>query len=183
MNKWNYKNKLVLLGIAAIVLFFIIYKMAICETIAIRQKTIDYTEQLNSIQKAPQEIGRIKRKLDNFADIVGKTMDTTYRNEPLLEFLSQVCKTNQVTLSDYMSPHISEQVDFRVETRIAVIEGRFMQLLKTLNSVEQNYKRGKTVAADFNLKEDLRTNQRRLYLTIYIQSVINKKVTGEPNKL
>lgn len=183
IKRLNYKNRIIFLGIAAVFLFFLIYQLAISETVMAHRKLKDAQKQLLLIEKAPEEIALIRTKLDKFDAAVGGDMDTVYRNEPLLEFLSFVCRKNQTILADYLSPHIYNQDEFVIETKTAVIEGRFLDLINTLNEVEQGYMHGKTVSAGFQLKEDLKSGQRRLFLTIFMQSVTNKTETNDKQKI
>jgi hypothetical protein len=183
IKRLSYKNKIIFLGVAAILLFILIYQMAIAETLAAYSKLKMSENQLVMIEKAPEEIASIKAKLDKFATSVGGSMDTVYRNEPLLEFLSDVCKKNQTVLADYLSPHVFNQDDFVIETKTAVIEGRFLNLISTMHEVERNYLHGKTISASFQLKEDLKSGQRRLYLTLLIQSVINQHDSNAKQKI
>jgi hypothetical protein len=171
LKKLNYKNKIIVLGLAALVLFYLIFKLAVSETIGLHSKLSDLETKMATIENAPKEIESIQAKLNNFASILGKSIDTTYRNEPFLEFLSVVCKENNTTLADYIAPHVFNQGDFFIETRTAVIEGKFINLVSTLFAIEKKYMRGKTTSACYQVKEDFRTKQRRLYLTVMIQSI------------
>lgn len=183
MKGINHKNKLILLGIGTCLLFYLIYSLAISETIALQKNAIESQIKLETITKAPQEIESIRKKMDAYAAKMGKTTDTTWHNEPFLEFVSETCKKNNAILNDYASPHIFEQGDFRVETRIAMIGGQFFDLVKVLHQIEQGYVFGKNVSANFELKEDFRTNTKHLYVTLYVQSVINHTSSENKNKL
>src|SRR5512145_468444 len=101
LKRLNYKNRVVFLGGSALLLFYLIYQLAISETFNLRDKVKESELRLAMIEKAPLEIEKIKAKLAKFEESIGETMDTTYRNEPLLEFLSGICRKNQTSLADY----------------------------------------------------------------------------------
>ena len=171
-KKLPYKQKVKLLPIAFLLSLLLIYSIAIRDTFKIKQNCNLLLEESKNAGDAPQQIAIIQGKLNLINSIAGR--DSVNETDPLLTFISS-SEAGQVSLVDYQPVHTFQHENYQVETRIAVFESSFTNLLKFLYHLEKEFKSGKLVSVKFQTETNLKTERKRLLMTIYIQSIKNEE--------
>ena len=180
-KKLTYKQRLLYTLIGAFIAAFVIYNMALSETIEIAMKNSDFREQIAKSQDAPEQIKILTKKIKRIEQLVGTNKDyaTIDIHQELLESVTGYVQKNGLVLKDFPQPYINTANGYVTKTAQLTVEGGFINLLKLIYFLENNYNVGKVVAVDFKTSKELRTRKRKLNTTIYIQNV--KTETHENN--
>ena len=180
-KKLTYKQRLLYILIGGGVFSFVIYNMALSNTIDIAIKNSEYREQIAKSKNAPEQIKILTQKIKRIEQLVGTNKDYTAVDihQVLLESVTGYVQKNELILKDFPQPYITSNNGYVTKTAELTVEGRFINLLKLIYFLENNYTVGKVVAVDFKTSKELRTRKRKLNTTIYIQNV--KTETHEEN--
>lgn len=164
-------------GLFAIVL----YNVAISDTmyLAIENNTLE-SQVIENIN-APKQIQAIKQKLLKIEQLIGnKNQEETNVHQLLLESITQYNQKKALVLQDFPQPFISSNNEYVTKTAKVTVEGDFINLLKLVYFLEQNYQIGKVVSVNFETTKELYKRKRELRSTIYIQDI---KAIKDENKL
>jgi len=171
-KRLSFKQRVKLLPAGFLISLLLIYWIAIRDTFKLKQNCKALTEESRSAGDAPQQIAIIQSKLSEINTIAGKNSGN--ETDPLLTFISN-SKTAQINLVDYQPVHTFQHQNYMVETRIAVFESSYVNLLKFLYHLEKDFKSGKLVSVKFQTETNLKTERKRLLMTLYIQSIRNEE--------
>jgi hypothetical protein len=122
---------------------------------------------------AQEQLISLTVRLAELNSITG-TSTTDLGGDPLLNFIS----TNLIygaNLINFLPLHVYTRQPYLIETRIAIFEGNFSSLLTVLYTLEKNYSSGKVVSVKFETETNLKTQKKRLLMSLYIQSISNDK--------
>ncbi|MDP4209202.1 MAG: hypothetical protein Q8928_10350 [Bacteroidota bacterium] len=169
--KQTYRQKLKFLPLLFLVSVLLTYWFAITETVNIKGDCIRLHEEARIADNAPVQTALIRKKLDDINQIAGKD-SLTSETDPLLEFVSHYTNRS-VNLVDYQPLHTYQHQKYKVETRTAIFEGSYTNLLKFLFTIEKKFRSGKIVSVKFETETNLKTEHKRLLMTMYVQSVKN----------
>jgi preprotein translocase subunit SecF len=177
-QKLTYKRIIKFLPIGFIIVLMLVYGLAIHETLSLKRKCKELTEQTIAAEDAPKQIVLLKNKLDDLNKVMGK--DTTdAESDPLLRFVAGSNTNNNVRLVDFQPLHVFQHQNYQVETRVAVFAGQFVNLVRFLYSLERDFNSGKVVSVKFQVETNYKTNRKRLLMTLYVQSVKNGMINTE----
>ena len=171
-KRLSFKQRVKLLPAGFLIALLLIYWIAVRDTFKIKQNCKALTEESRNAGDAPQQIVIIQSKLSEINTIAGKNSGN--ETDPLLTFISN-SKTAQINLVDYQPVHTFQHQNYMVETRIAVFESSYVNLLKFLYHLEKDFKSGKLVSVKFQTETNLKTERKRLLMTLYIQSIRNEE--------
>ncbi|MBI2281704.1 MAG: hypothetical protein HYU68_13595 [Bacteroidetes bacterium] len=179
-KKITYKNKLLYLLISGGLFCVILYNLAISDTLnlAIENNTLE--GQIIENIDAPKQIQSIKQKLLKIEQLIGdKNQHETNVHQLLLESITQYNQKKALVLQDFPQPFISSNNGYVTKTAKVTVEGDFINLLKLVYFLEQNYQIGKVVSVNFETTKELYKRKRELHSTIYIQDI--KAIKDENN--
>ncbi len=171
----SYKHRTVLLLVGFIAFLFIAYRVAIKETLKLSRNYKEMVRKVTSLENAPSEIASLEDQLNEIQSMVGQTYDTGVDiQEDLLETISGYCQKNNLEIREVPRVHVTEDLNYILETSNFQVQGKFIPLLKLLNMLESRSGYGRLLSAEFIKEKDLRTKKHRLVLSIYIQNVKQK---------
>ncbi len=180
-KKLTYKQRLLYTLVGAFLFSFVIYNMAIADSIELAFKNSEFREQIAKSQNAPEQIKILTKKIKQIEQLVGTNKDysSVDIHQELLESVTGYVQKNNLVLKDFPQPYLTTANGYVTKTAQLTVEGGFINLLKLIYFLENNYTVGKVVAVDFKTSKELRTRKRKLNTTIYIQNV--KTETHEEN--
>ena len=179
-KKLAFKQRLKYFPFAFLIALLIVYRFAISETIKIYLESIELLNQTNTASEAPNQIAIIQKKLSDMNNIMGKESKET-DSDPLLGFFTSLKLNNSINLVDFQSLHVVENKNYRIETRVAVFEGSYNNLLKFLYKLEKQFKYGKVISVDYSIDTNFNTKKKRLLMKLYIQSIKKANVHSDVN--
>ena len=172
--KFTYRQKLKVLPFLFIAALILVYWMAVGDTIELRSTCNDLTVQMISASDAPKQLASFNARLDELNGMAGKSI-TAESTDPLLNFIS-THSTSTNKLINYLPLHFFQNQRYLIETRIAVFEGNYRNLLEFLFAFEKSYPSGKVVSVKFETETNAKSGKKRLLMTLYIQSITNEKI-------
>lgn len=179
-RKITYKSRLLYLLISGGLFAVILYNMAISDTLTIAFENKQLENQVIENIDAPKEIQSIKQKLAKIEQLVGnKNQEEINVHQLLLESIAQYNQRKALILQDFPQPYVHTNNGYVIKTAKVTVQGDFINLLKLVHFLEQNYNIGKVVAVDFEATKPLHTKKRELHSTIYIQDI--KAIKDEIN--
>jgi len=162
----------VLLIVASFLFAIIAYKMAIKKTVVLYNECKTYDNYMAEAQNAPKDIALLEKQLKK-VDAILQNNDTSNikLQYKLLDKASAYCLNNPVILSSYIEPEFYQYQDYDIETNKIVLEGGFHNLLKFIYKLEVEEPIGKVVSVKFEKKKQLRTENNKLFVSIYVQGI------------
>lgn len=173
--KLTYKQKLKILPLVFLISLLLVYWIAIRDTLKIHWELNALKQQMITAGEAPKQLSALSSRLNELNRMSGKS-NADQGNDPLLNFIS-THSTASNKLVNYLPLHFFQNQGYMIETRIGVFEGDYRNLLYFLFELEKNYAVGKVVSVKFETETNVKTEKRRLLMTLYIQSVTNEKDT------
>lgn len=172
-KKVTYKQRLLYTLIGSGLFLIVVYNMALADTIALAIKNNALEQQISQNQDAPQQIQLVAQKIKRIEQLVG---DNDYKeardiHQVLLESVTGYVQKNELILKDFPQPFVINDNGYVTKTAQLTVEGGFINLIKLVYFLENNYTVGKVVAVDFKTTKELRTRTRKLNTTIYLQNV------------
>ena len=168
----SYKNKNRLLAVGALLFAVISYVLAFKATFDLRSECAAMREELSIAAMAPQRIAKLEMQLRSIEGVIGgQTEEGIDPQQQLLEFVTNYCERERITLQEFPQAISHEEEDYAVETNIFVVRGNFIKLLKMAYALEQEMRIGKVVAVAYSSRKNPRTKRLELTATVYLQNV------------
>lgn len=175
-KKITYQQKLLYVLIGSGFFAILLYQMAISDTVNLMSENSSLKEQISKNQDAPEQIKTIKKKLKKIEQLVGNNVyENVDTHQKLLQLVTEHVQKNNLILKDFPQPYLTTDKGYVTKTAQSTIEGGFVDLLKLVYFLENNYKVGKVVAVDFKTTKQLKTRRRQLNAVIYLQNVKAEK--------
>jgi len=172
LKNLSYKNKNRLLFLVAFLFAIISYMLAFRKTFDLRSQCSQMESELVIAATAPERIANLEMQLRSIEGVIGgQTDEGVDPQQQLLEFVTNYCEEQHITLQEYPQPISHQEDDYAVETNIFVVKGNFIKLLKMIYALEQEMRIGKVVAVEYKSKKNLRTKRLNLTATVYLQNV------------
>lgn len=171
--KLPYRQKIKVLGVAAVLLLIICYKFSISRTVAeyrLYRENRQSTMQLSATGPSTQSLEDKEKNLSGLLDQF--VLDTLNNSKNLLSIVGNYCNNHKLILKEYL-PYAGSPADsFPVLTRHVVIEGAYVDCLRLVYELETRYRSGKVSSVLFKSFTDVNTDKTHLYCTIFIQNLI-----------
>jgi len=172
LQNLSYKHKNRLLTAVALVFALLSYFLAFENTLDLRAECSNMEKELSIAAMAPQRIANLEMQLRSIEGVIGgQTEEGIDQQQQLLEFVTNYCEEQRITLQEFPQAISHEEEDYAVETNIFVVRGNFIKLLKMTYALEQKMRIGKIVAVEYKSKKNLRTKRLDLTATVYFQNV------------
>ena len=170
--RFTYKKRLTYTLIAGGIFTIVLYNMAISDTLDLVFENAEMEQQVLNNIDAPEQIKKVKEKLNKIEQLVGNKINENLDvHQLLLESVTGYSQQNNLILKDFPQPYTISDKGYTTKTAVVIVEGDFIPLLKLSNYIENSYQGGKIVAIDFKATKELRTRKRKLNSTIYLQNV------------
>lgn len=176
-NKVSNKLKIILLGIATLIVAYIIYNIAIIETIEIKRQLDNNIEQLNQMSNAKKQIKQLTRELARInQDFTSADVDQSKFREYVLEKINNsISKMDYVKLIEIPQEHCFRKNNYDIYTYSLLLEGDFFQLQRLVYSWETGFLKKKIRSVSYYTKVDNKTGAESLMFKIYIQNIIHNE--------
>ena len=168
--KLTKKNKYLIFGILAMLV--ISYKLALENTITGKMRYSENVEKQASISNLPQQLSLLSQK-EQFLDkqLQELNLEDTSMQSSLLKFLNKQVRQHKVKVIDFNSPHIITTENEEIATYIFNLEGGYTNILKTLNSLENNGSFGSITHVGFEKKKNYRTKRTYLQAEVFLEQL------------
>ena len=159
-----------LLALGIILLFFC-YKFAIKNTINLKNNISELNAQADAVRNAHIGIEDLINKKTSIENILGvNNVEANESQQSFLTLINEFSKNNGVFVSELPQSENAQQGEYTIETNIIVLQGGFINLLKTVYHLEQHPEIGKIISTRYKSERNIKTNKLILKLTIYIQN-------------
>ena len=168
--KLTKKNKYLIFGILAMLV--ISYKLALENTIVAKMRYSENVEKQVSISNLPKQLSMLSQK-EQFLDkqLQELNLEDTSMQSSLLKFLNKQVRQHKVKVIDFNSPHIITTENEEIATYIFNLEGGYTNILKTLNSLENNGSFGSITHVGFEKKKNYRTKRTYLQAEVFLEQL------------
>jgi Tfp pilus assembly protein PilO len=176
IQKLTYKQLLYLYLLGSVVVFFIIFRIAIKPTLELKKQCAEKQDIVNSISVAPLQIKKISEKLAGLnSQLSSLSTSGTAVREKILEEISTFCQSNNLIVYNYPPSHFFDNNTFIVETNSIVVKGDFKRLLQLVNYIETKGNFSRIVSLNFNAMLNRKTKSKELYLEMIFQNINNNE--------
>jgi hypothetical protein len=150
-----------------------IYNSAISGTIDLAIRNADFKAQIAKNKNAPEQIEIVQKRITQIEALVGtnKANVNLDIHQALLEAVTTFAQKNKVVLQNFPQPYEFYNNGYVTKTAELTVEGRFVNLLKLIYFLENDYRVGTVVAVEFKIAKELQTRKRKLNARVYIQNV------------
>ena len=168
----TYKKKALYLLITAIVALFIVYKMAIKETVTKKRNYKEIKAEIEKAENAPSIIAGLNKRIEAYNKLLGEQNQQELSvRDLLLNYGTQYCHDTRAILKNFPEPHIYKSSNYEIETNTMVVQGGFIELLKMLYALETNNNFGRIQSVIFQTEMNIRTKQKVLISKLYLQNI------------
>ena len=172
LKNLTYKKKNKLLIAVALLIFYLVYVLAIKKTMASYDEYIKAENQIELAINAPKMAAQLEKQLLQMDSKIGKQNKNGQNTEQaLLELITNYCQNNHSILREFPETTMAQRGNLFIETNLFVIEGNFSSLINLVYLLEQKNKLGKIASVRYLLKKDFKTKEMALTAAIYLQNV------------
>ena len=167
------KNKLLILGFFLAVV--IAYQLAFLKTVKIRGELVSLEEQSILFKNTEQLLSSIKGR-EKFVDSILKKnniKNTSIQNN-LLELLNEQSLKKGFSINNFIEPHIVSNENTTTTSFQFTLKGNFVNLLRVIYQLEQNYNYGKIIHIDFKKKYNYRSRKDELFCFVLLECLLSK---------
>jgi hypothetical protein len=167
------KNWLLLPGF--LLAIFFCYQYGFKRTLELRSKINDLkAQQANSVGIESREMA-LKTELGDLNKMLSLSQskrDEVQRN--FLQLTQEIADSLHIRISEVKPLHTKERDKLVIVNSCIVLEGNYSGILKALQSLENQSDEARVVSCDFRSQKDLKSGIKKLYSTIYAQSILYK---------
>ncbi|MEP2239658.1 MAG: hypothetical protein ABJI22_14920 [Maribacter sp.] len=166
----NKKNKILLLGIAALLLAS--YHLAIKKTLQTRAELKILENESKIYHDIPNKLNLLSQKNTYFDSILKKMdfNDTSIQNN-LIRTINQESTKNKVKVMDFNQPHIFPNSASTEYTYNFNLEGDFTDIIKVLYGLELKGNFGDVIHLKFEKRKDYKTSKNHLNVNVLLQQL------------
>lgn len=167
----TYKQRLAGLSVLALLSVFLVYFIALSETVRVKRNLDDVEGKLAGLEALPQKIKSAENELALLNRKIGEDIQGNQEfQKTLFDQVSGNCSKYSLVLRDFPRIETFQDMGFTYLTGYARVEGPYIALLKMLYSLETGPSPGRILSVDFISAEDRRMNRLRLTMAVYFQT-------------
>lgn len=167
----GYRFKLILYGLAGLILAFLTYRNLNDAYQAI-QDYYNLKKSAADNQYANRNAAQLQSELEGYNHQIGYTTNSDTSNQSrLLAYISEFASQHNTHINLLPKSLSSSENGYEVETNVVQLDGDFKEMLQLLYDIEQKKRLSKVVSVNFELKEDWITKSHRLLATVYFQNI------------
>lgn len=175
LERLSYKQKCTLLLVILCLFMYLGYQFSFSDTFVLKNQIIEKEEKLIWLKEKEKELPLLKAKMAEFEKAYAKSDSSAVRDK-LTAFISEFAEQNACLVTEIPTNSSFKNDNLKVQTNTFTVKGNFKDLLKLLNSLENDYKYiAKIMSAQFYSVKDLQAKKKNLYLTLITQSFEQKK--------
>jgi len=173
-NNLTYKQKLKGLGIFAVIMIFICFRLAFSATLNEYKLYKTQKENLTFQNSSPLNAKTISTKdkyisltLDNYL------LDTLDNTKNLLGIVSAYCDKNKIALKEYKPVGKKDYDSLHILTRLVTVEGAFIDCLRLNYQLETQNNCGRIGSVLYKSYINPKDKSTYLNCSIYLQNIID----------
>lgn len=168
-----YKKKIYALAALAFLLLLACYRFSFSKTVDEYRLYRQNMANASSFGLNNNNLNTLRQKEKHINTVLGQfLLDTLDNSKNLLAVAGNYCNNNRLRLKEYKPYPVTQQNSMNILSRHITVEGRFVDMLKLIYALENNYKTGKVSGVYYKSFSEPKTNATILNCTIYIQNVI-----------
>lgn len=171
-NGLNHQKKFWVLCVCLLLLSIASYQMSFSKTIEAQSYYSELIGKHERIVGLNKELTKYRQLTGGLSgDFVNSTKGSGDFNHILLDKVGRFCEERRLVLVEFSEPLKGIEKGYSIETGVITVEGDFKPLLELLNGLQNDFKMGRVVAADFEKEMDYRKNREQLFAKIYVQKI------------
>jgi len=176
MENLTNKNKLIILGVAILIMVILMYHLAIKKTLYLWKENNILSEKIEMLENAPNMIKNIEMELGGIKNLIytGDSNPDNFRVE-LLKIIAKNSAMHKVTFKELPEYYSNNQNEYWIHANKITLEGDFKHLISFIHSLEEDDHAGNLVSSCFYIIKDIRTKKESLMADIYIQTINSAK--------
>ena len=165
----QYKNLVLLVGF--VLVLTLSYKLAIKNTLELKNKHTQLENENGLILKGPQQLNILKQKTVYYDSILGQyKLDKSSIQNNLLKVINKYATKNQLKVVDFIEPHITTTNDLVIKTYNFTLEGPYNTINQFIFLLEQETKFGEIISLSFEKKKNYKTAAYYLQARVLLES-------------
>ena len=165
------KNKNIALVIGFIIILILCYKLAISNTVMLKNQFNELKQQEVLFKNAPKQLSLLKQKQNHYNGLLKKhQLDGSSIQNNLLKTINSYSKTNGLKVIEFLEPHNTIKEDIVIKTYRFTLEGNYNAILGLIHKLEQDTKFGEIKSLYFKKEKNYRTGKHFLQAKIFLRS-------------
>lgn len=175
MNKLSSKNKLLALGIITMVGVFIIYQIALKETLVLHKTLQSNKQSLQEISNTMDQVMKLEFDLHELQQLLApQAVDGEAFKEMLLSEINSFSEKKAITLRELPEKHLFNDPEYTILTYSLLVEGGFINLQRLVYFFETGIFKGFIRSVNFTARTNPISHKRNLVMVVYFQIIIQK---------
>ncbi len=169
------RNKNILLCVGFLLVMIIAYQFSFSKTFDLKSEITKLKEANIDSENLAQLSANLAQR-EHFADSLLKKnniKNISIQNN-ILEFLNRESEARNVSITQFLEPHVFIQNDVKVTSYRFTLKGSFKEIEAMLYQLEQDYNFGKISQVHFEKKRDYRRGRDYLECFVMIESLLSE---------
>lgn len=172
LKKLNYKQKNILMLLAAIIVGYFAYSRAITATLNLKSECTVLEEQSLQAESAADEIKLVQLELANINRMLGNGKKNLGDiNRELVEFVTQKAFQKNMLLKDFPEVHAYQGAQMNLYTQQCELQGNFKNIVELIHDLEKEFATINIASVRYYSKQDIKTKKNYLYAECFIQTI------------
>lgn len=151
---------------------YIIYQLAIQETIDLSQDNIALETRLDNLENIEEKITALKNEIIAIDQKIGSSSPNAALI--LIEEITSYCQKNNLKIKSIPESIVQDENQLSIQYQCFTVLGNFKNVLQLANYLEQKRELGKVISFESKIQIDHRSKRRSLLTQITVQNVLIK---------
>ena len=170
MKNWSYKKKNTALILTLPLILLVGYFFSFSKTIELSDKNNRIRQIESQKENLPLKIASVNKNIQQLDSLISLN-EESYQAR-LLGALSQYCKKYTTELTEVKDVEFAQYEKLPYETYSLKFEGRYVDLVQTLQAMENDFGLGKIQSVNFQKEINRQTKRVSLVMQLYLTRVI-----------
>lgn len=172
LKKLNYKQKNILMLVAAFVVGYFAYSRAITATLNLKNECAVLEEQSLQAESAADEIKLVQLELANINRMLGNGKKNLGDiNRELVEFVTSEASKKSMLLKDFPEVHSFQGAQMNLYTQQCELQGNFKSIVELISDLEKEFATVNIASVRYYSKQDIKTKKNYLYAECFLQTI------------
>ncbi len=168
----GHRKRFQILGIGLILAPFVLYWVALSDTIGAYRSCINLKAQQSQIRNIDERLDEARNELAEISFSIGMVDgDPAAFQTEVMSAVSGFCSGKDIDLVDFPAVQTYTESGMTLETISFTIEGGFISTVKLINHLETEAKVGRLISTEFHKTRTKRSKRKVLRTTIHVQNV------------
>lgn len=168
LEKISHKRRFFIAILLLVLLFLAVYKKTYQPIFQLKEELNASHQLVENVATPFATIESLKSELSVLDKAVGNSENHAVIQQKILDFITTHAPT--VSVVNIADSHRHKGNAFTIVTNKIVLTGNYEELLKTMYTVEKEFKASKIVSSRFYSIKNYRTNRTELLLELYFQN-------------